>query len=209
MPGQGRAKNLRVRQRLGADAFASCATLIGSEELSRFTVRARSLRQEKSHSALECTLTGGFLCAVRRPRLVMGITTGIVPAAATTGMLLGYGLRLGAASRVFQAIGAVLIGTAGESVTHSSLAAIVGIVLHVAATLACGVAYVAFGGDSEDHRIAWAIAIGAAVSALAFLAVRTFAGSIALVLTPGNLIAIGAVIAITLPIGMRLAPTRL
>ena len=124
-------------------------------------------------------------------------------------MLLGYGLRLGAAARVFQAIGAVLLGTAGESVSHASLAAAVGIVLHVGATLACGVAYVALAGEGEDHRIAWAIAIGAAVSAVAFLAARTFAGSIALVLTPGNLIAIGAVIAITLPIGMRLAPTRL
>jgi len=124
-------------------------------------------------------------------------------------MLLGYGLRLGAASRVFQAIGAVLLGTAGESVSHSSLAVAVGLVLHVAATVACGVAYETFAGEAEEHRIAWAIAIGAAVSAIAFLAVRTFAGSIALVLTPGNLIAIGAVIAITLPIGMRLAPTRL
>lgn len=140
----------------------------------------------------------------------MGITSGIIPAAATTGMLFGYGIRLGGASRVFQAIGAVLLGTAAESTRgSSSLAMAVGIVLHIAATLACGVAYAAFAGESEDHPIAWAIAIGAAASAFAFLAVRTFAGSIALVLTPGNLIAIGAVIAITLPIGMRFAPTRL
>ena len=153
---------------------------------------------------------GGFLCAVRRPRLVTGITSGIIPAAATTGMLLGYGIRLGAASRVFEAIGSVLLGTAGERASASSpLATGVGIVLHVAATLACGILYAAFSGEAEDHPIAWAVAIGAAASAFAFLAVRTFAGSIALVLTPGNLIAIGAVIAITLPIGMRFAPTRL
>jgi hypothetical protein len=145
---------------------------------------------------------------VRWPRLVTGITTGIIPAAATTGMLLGYGLRLGAASRVFQAIGSVLLGAAGDSASRAAAAG-VGIVLHVAATLACGIAYVTFASESENHRIAWAIAIGAAASAIAFLAVRTFAGSIALVLTPGNLIALGAVIAITLPIGMRFAPTRL
>lgn len=125
-------------------------------------------------------------------------------------MMFGYGIRLGAASRVFQAIGSVLLGTAGESRSgHAWLAIAVGIVLHIAATLACGVMYAAFAGESEKHPIAWAIAIGAASSALAFVAVRTFAGSIALVLTPGNLIAIGAVIAITLPIGMRFAPTRL
>ena len=153
---------------------------------------------------------GGFLCAVRRPRLVTGITSGIIPAAATSGMLLGYGIRLGAASRVFEAIGSVLLGTGGARASVSSpLATGVGIVLHVAATLACGILYAACSGEAEDHPIAWAIAIGAAASALAFLAVRTFAGSIALVLTPGNLIAIGAVIAITLPIGMRFAPTRL
>lgn len=153
---------------------------------------------------------GGFLCAVRRPRLVTGITSGIIPAAATTGMLLGYGIRLGAATRVFEAIGSVLLGTAGESASGSSpLATGVGLVLHVGATLACGILYAAFSAEAEDHPIAWAIAVGAAASALAFLAVRTFAGSIALVLTPGNLIAIGAVIAITLPIGMRFAPTRL
>lgn len=139
----------------------------------------------------------------------MGITTGIIPAAATTGMLLGYGIRLGAASRVFQAIGSVLLGTAGENGSHSSLAATVGIVLHIAATLACGIAYDTVVGESENHRLAWAIAIGAAASAFAFLAVSSVAGSIALVLTPGNLIAIGAVIAITLPIGMRFAPSTL
>jgi hypothetical protein len=126
-------------------------------------------------------------------------------------MLFGYGIRLGAASRVFQAIGSVLLGSAGDSASgqSSAMAISVGIVLHVVATLACGVAYAAFAREGEDHRIAWAIAIGAAASAIAFLVVRTVAGSIALVLTPGNLIAIGVVIAITLPIGMRFAPTRL
>lgn len=155
-------------------------------------------------------MIGGFLCAVRQPRLVTGITSGVIPAAATTGMLFGYGIRLGGASRVFQAIGSLLLARAGESASgSSSLATGVGLLLHVVATLACGLAYASLADDSHDHPIAWAIVIGAAASALAFLAVRTFAGSIALVLTPGNLIAIGAVIAITLPIGMRFAPTRL
>jgi hypothetical protein len=125
-------------------------------------------------------------------------------------MMFGYGIRLGGASRVFEAIGSLLLGRAGESASGSwSLATVVGIVLHVAATLACGLAYASLAADSDEHPIAWAIVIGAAASALAFLAVRTFAGSIALVLTPGNLIAIGVVIVITLPFGLRFAPTRL
>ena len=161
----------------------------------------------RSALPLEWTLIGGFLCAVRQSRFVAGITAGVVPAAATTGMLFGYGIRLGAATRVFHAIGSVLTGA--ESASGSPVLTGVGIVLHVAATLGCGVAYASLAREPNEHRIAWAIAIGAAASATLFVAVRTFAGSIALVLTPGNLIAIGVVIAITLPIGMRFAPTRL
>jgi hypothetical protein len=79
---------------------------------------------------------------------------------------------------------------------------------HVATTLSFGVVYVALIGDAGEHRVAWAIAIAAAAIAAVFVSARTFAGSITLVLTPENLIAIGLVIAITLPIGMRFAPTR-
>src|SRR5690349_23549538 len=115
---------------------------------SLFTVCARALRQDR-RSPLEWRLTGGFLCAVRRPRLVMGITSGIIPAAATTGMLFGYGIRLGGASRVFQAIGSMLLRTSGENMSGSSLpATVVGVVLHVVATVACGIAYAALAGES-------------------------------------------------------------
>jgi hypothetical protein len=144
-----------------------------------------------------------LLCAVRRERLVSGITTGIIPASATTGMLLGFGIRLGAPGRAFGAIGGVL----GLS-RASTLAISLGVVLQVVATIACGVAYVALVGDSGDHPIAWAITIGAAITAAAFVVAQTFGGSIALALTPGNLVALGVVIAITLPIGMRFAPSH-
>lgn len=119
-------------------------------------------------------------------------------------MLLGFGIRLGAPARAFQAIGALL----ADANRMPSLATVLGIVLHVTATLLCGVAYIALVDDSEDHLIAWAITVGAGASALLFIVARTFGGSIALALTPGNLMAIGVVIAITLPIGMRFAPSR-
>lgn len=120
-------------------------------------------------------------------------------------MLLGFGIRIGAPTRVLQTIGAIIITTS----RIPALATSVGIVVSVAAALACGFAYVALTGESGDHRFAWAITLGAAVAAALFVLARTFAGSIALVLTPGNLIAIGVVIAITLPMGMRFAPSRL
>ena len=133
----------------------------------------------------------------------MGITAGIIPAAATTGMLLGYGVRLGQPMLVFQAIGAI----AGATTGMPRIAALLGFLIHVITTLACGVLYVALTGESGDNRFAWAIAIGAAAAAAAFVVARTFGGSIALVLTPGNLVSVGVVIAITLPIGMRFAPS--
>ena len=135
----------------------------------------------------------------------MGITAGIIPAAATTGMLLGYGIRVGGATRVLQALGAIVLGMSSAPALASSI----GLLLHVAATLVIGIAYVSLTGESGEHRIAWAITLGAAMAATLFVVARTIAGSIALVLTPGNLIAIGVVIAITLPMGMRFAPSRL
>jgi hypothetical protein len=150
----------------------------------------------------------GFLCAVRSARLVTGVTAGIIPAAATTGMLLGFGIRLGAPARVFQGIGTIIAGPGVSGVSTSPTTTLLGILLNIAATLTCGVVYASLVGESRDHRVAWAIAVGAAAVASAFVGARTLAGSIALVLTPGNLVAIGVVIAITLPIGMRFAPSR-
>ena len=119
-------------------------------------------------------------------------------------MLFGFGIRVGAPTQVLRTIGALVVG-AGAS---PALAIMMGIVLNVIATLACGVAYATLTGESGDNRVAWAITLGAAMAAAVFVIARIFAGSIALVLTPGNLVAIGVVIAITLPIGMRFAPTR-
>jgi hypothetical protein len=158
--------------------------------------------------ALEHELNANFLCAVRRERIVTGITTGIIPAAATTGMLLGYGVRLGAPGRVFRVIGAIVFGVSAYRGSDVPLAPAVGLLVHIMAMLACGVAYASLTGEGRAHRGAWAIAIGAAATAIVFMFARTIGGSIALVLTPGNLISLGAVIALTLPIGMRFAPRR-
>ena len=118
-------------------------------------------------------------------------------------MLLGYGLRGGGAGRVFNAIGSTLV-----SASSSSVVTLAGLVIHVAIMLASGVLYVTLVDDAREHRIAWAITIGGAIAAIVFILVRVFGGSIALVITPGNLVAIGVVIAITLPLGMRFAPSR-
>jgi hypothetical protein len=156
--------------------------------------------------SLERKLNIGFLCAVNRKQIVIGVTTGTIPAAATLGMLIGFGVRLGAPMRVLQVIGEIALRGGAHAPGETYVAA--GAILHLLAMLSCGVAYVALLRDTGEHRAAWAIAIAATAVAAVFVAARTFAGSIALVLTPANIIALGVVIALTLPIGMRFAPRR-
>jgi hypothetical protein len=124
-------------------------------------------------------------------------------------MLLGYGIRLGAPWRVLQALGGLVVGAGADGTNRSLLATVVGLALHLVVTLVCGVVYVSLTRNAREHRVAWAIAIAAGVDAAAFIAARTFGGSIALALTPSNLLAIGVAIAISLPIGMRFALSRL
>ena len=144
---------------------------------------------------------------MNRKQIVTGVTTGTIPAAATLGMLIGFGVRLGAPMRVLRVIGEIALGGRAHGAAEASYVA-TGALLHVLAMFSCGVAYVALLRDAGEHRAAWAIAIAATAVAAVFVAARTFAGSIALVLTPANLIVLGVVIALTLPIGMRFAPTR-
>jgi hypothetical protein len=122
-------------------------------------------------------------------------------------MLVGFGIRFGAPCRVFQTIGTIALGARAYDMSALAWATTLGLLLHVVVMLTSGIVYASLAADGE-HRAAWAIATAGAVVVAAFVSARTFAGSIALVLTPGNLIAIGAVIAITLPIGMRFAPPR-
>jgi hypothetical protein len=158
-------------------------------------------------TTLERKLNTDLLCAMQRAQIVRGVTAGTIPAAATTGMLWGYGLRLGAPARVFATIGAIVLHASGER-TSGLLYVVVGVLAHVVAMLSFGGVYASLIGEDSKHGAAWSIAIAAAAIAAVFVSARTFAGSITLVLTPGNLIAVGVVIAIALPIGMRFAPYR-
>jgi hypothetical protein len=128
---------------------------------------------------------------------------GAIPVATTSGMLLGYGLKAGGAARAFSAIGALVVST-----RHPFWAGLVGIVLHVALLVASSALYASLVRRTNENQFAWAIAVGGGIAAILFVFARASGGSIALVLTPGNLIAIGVIIAITLPIGMRFAPSR-
>ena len=124
----------------------------------------------------------------------MGITTGTVPAAAITGMLLGFGIRTGSPGRAFEAIGA---GT------------LAGVSLVVFLMLVCGVLYVAIVARQRQRWLRWTIAIAFAAVAVMLVCARLAGGDVARVLSTRNLIELGVVLAIALPIGMRFALSQL
>ena len=125
----------------------------------------------------------------------MGITTGLVPAAAVMGMVLGFGMRAGGAARAFAAFGETFLGAGAAG----------GILLLLVFSVLCGFAYISVVARERQHWLAWAITIGAVATILMLVWSRARGGGIALVLSTGNLFEIGVVIAITLPIGMRFA----
>lgn len=120
----------------------------------------------------------------------MGITTGTVPAAAISGMLLGFGMRSGSPGRAFEAFG---------------VGALAGVLLVNVLMLLCGVVYVAVVAQKRQLRMAWTIAITVAAIAVMLVCERLAGGDVARVLSTPNLIELGVVLAIALPIGMRLA----
>ena len=124
----------------------------------------------------------------------MGITTGILPAAAISGMLLGFGMRAGAPAAAFSALGG-LVGAG----------AIGGAILVELLMLICGVAYVTLVARERHHRVTWAIVVGVAAAIVMLVCARLGGGANAPVLSTGNLTEIAIVIAVALPIGMRLA----
>jgi apolipoprotein N-acyltransferase len=125
----------------------------------------------------------------------MGITTGILPAAALLGLLLGFGIRAGRPLGAFSALGIGLLGAG----------ALGGVILVVVLMLMCGVGYVTLVARKRQHRVAWAMALAVAATVVMLVCMRLGGGEIALVLSSGNLIEIAIVIAIALPMGMRFA----
>lgn len=124
----------------------------------------------------------------------MGITTGLLPAAAAVGMLFGFGLRAGVPGAAFTPLGA-LVGAGAAA----------GIILVVVLMLLCGITYSTLVAREQQHWLGWTIAIGAAVAIVFLIGERLGGGGIVLVLSSGNSIEIGIVTAIALPIGMRFA----
>jgi hypothetical protein len=139
-----------------------------------------------------------------------GITAGVLAASATAGALLGYGLRLGAPARPFNAIGAMLLGS-GAQAAHgfSPGTTLLGIALHIGAMLGLGVVYASLTGGARRHVVVWAVILAAGALVLTYFVGRLFGVGLATILSPANVVILGVILAIALPIGMRFALPRL
>ena len=139
----------------------------------------------------------------------MGITSGIVAASATAGALVGFGIRLGTPALAFNATSAIVLGQRALALHGAGgLPTAVGGLVHVAAMLACGLAYVSLVTLTRGHAISWAVFVSAAATAMSWFVARQFGVGPAAVLPLGNLLMLGVVLVGALMVGMRLAPVE-
>ena len=145
---------------------------------------------------------------MRPSRLSTGARAGVVAWAATTGAVLGLGLRHGAATRPFADAGVYVLG-AFASVTGitSTGAALIGIALHLAWSVVLGVCFTFVAGALRGARLALAaIAFGLLLWAiLTRVAPATQPATGVLSLSAPQLLLLNLLLAVGLALGMRVA----
>jgi hypothetical protein len=144
-----------------------------------------------------------LLCLVSTHPTSLGVATGSVAAAATTGALVAMGHRLGSVALPFAAIGAVLFR---RTVTVESPSLVfTGLVLHVTIVFLWSVVFVFLVRRAQwsDVLAAITIAAGALVTSR-FVTSFTGAG-VASVLQLGDQLVLAVVYALALVVGMRFA----
>lgn len=140
--------------------------------------------------------------------LALGLTTGIIAAAATGGALLGFGIRAGMPSRPFNGIATLVLGDQARGVWgYVGTITVTGIVLHVAITVGWGVLFAALAGRRHGWQVT---ALAMVVSAVAWVVSRTIVlrqvgAGMSSVLGSGQLAVLHVVLAVALVLGMRFA----
>ena len=143
-------------------------------------------------------------------RIRLGLSAGFVAAAATTGALLGFGLRQGMPARPFNVAASVVLGEAAAgSWGFHRLATPVGIAVHVAAVLALGVLAAFLATRSRSLRAIGAsviVSLGAGIVHFVLLGREADSNR---ALTVPQLIIVYMLLAAGLVVGMRLARSGL
>lgn len=134
------------------------------------------------------------------------MSAGFVAAAATTGALLGFGLRQGMPARPFNVAASVVLGDAAAgSWGFHRLATPVGIAVHIAAVLALGIlaAYIAT-RSRVVRTIAASVIVSLGAGILHFVLLQRDATSNRALTVP-QLIVVYILLGAGLMVGMRLA----
>ena len=134
------------------------------------------------------------------------MSAGLVAAAATTGALLGFGLRQGMPARPFNVAAAMLLGEgAAGSWGFHRLATPVGLALHVVAVLALGVVAAFIATRSRSLRSVGASVIVSVGAGIVHIALVSRDASATRALTVPQLIVVYLLMGAGLVVGMRLA----
>lgn len=134
-----------------------------------------------------------------------GIATGLVAAAATGGALVGIGLRFGTPARLFNALAAYLLGPGVQALWRFSIVTVAGVLVHLVVSIVCGLAFVALVDRSGGGEIGWAILVAVVAFLLSWLVAALFGLGLATLLAFGDRLVLAVVLAVALPLGMRLA----
>ena len=136
----------------------------------------------------------------------LGLSAGFVAAAATTGALLGFGLRQGMPARPFNVAASMILGEAAAgSWGFHRLATPVGVVLHVVAVLALGMLAATLAVRSRRLRVVGASVIVSLGAAILHIVLAGRDASSTRALTIPQLIVVYLLLTAGLMVGMRLA----
>lgn len=162
--------------------------------------------------SLEAVTVTRLLCRVTscrlRPRVALMLLTAIIAAAATTGALLGFGLRAGTPVRGFNAIASLALSDRAAGVWGwDSTVTPAGIMLLVAMMMGWGVLFSLLAIRMRGWRLAaLAAAMGLAVWLVTTtIVLRRAAPEVVEVLGTGQVAGLHVVLAVALGVGMRFA----
>lgn len=133
---------------------------------------------------------------------------GLLAAAATAGALVGFGLREGTPVRPLNGVARLALGARADGVWGvDALVTATGVLVHVTVMLAWGLLYVRLAtARSLLARVGLAIVVAVAALLLElFIVERVLGAGGAGVLTMAQVVALHALLAASLVIGMRLA----
>jgi hypothetical protein len=149
-----------------------------------------------------------FLCSVKILPIRAGLKVGIVAAAATGGMLAGFGLRQGTPARPFNLLATAIAGDrAAGTWGFDPVATTIGAAVHVLVVCGYGLLFVYLLREVRGSR-PWVVAafLAAALCGVTLLlAPLLFGGIASTVLLPVQIVALHVVLGVAFVAGMRLA----